>query len=164
MEEAINNLSSTSACGYDSITSSLVKCGKSSLATILAHIFYLSIRTEVFPRLWKEAKITPLYKSGDHDNPNNYRLPKVHKAGAPLRPIVASRGSIMYGIARRVADILAPLVGKNGYALKNSEDLAKQLGQLHLEDDEILVSFDVTALFTCVPVALSLDIINFTIG
>ena len=91
--------------------------------------------------------------------PKFYGLPKVHKAGAPLRPIVASRGSITYDVARFVADILAPIVGKNGYALKNSADLVKQLSNCQLDEDDVLVSFDVTALFTCVPVDKSLDII-----
>ena len=92
--------------------------------------------------------------------PKFYGLPKVHKTGAPLRPIVASRGSITYDVARYVADILAPIVGKNGYALKNSSDLVKQLNNCQLDEDDVLVSFDVTALFTCVPVDRSLEIIH----
>ena len=63
-------------------------------------------------------------------------------------------------MARYVADILAPIVGKNGYALKNSADLVKQLKDCKLDEDDVLVSFDVTALFTCVPVDKSLDIIH----
>ena len=91
--------------------------------------------------------------------PPFYGLPKVHKAGAPLRPIVASRGSITYVVARRVADILAPLVGKNGYALKNNADLVRQLNDCQLDETDVLVSHDVTALFTCLPVDQSLDMI-----
>ena len=56
--------------------------------------------------------------------------------------------------------LLAPIVGKNGYALKNSADLVKQLKDCKLDEDDVLVSFDVTALFTCVPVDRSLDIIH----
>ena len=69
-----------------------------------------------------------------------YGLPKVHKAGAPLRPIVASRGSITYHVARKVADILAPMVGNNGYALKNSSDLVTQMSEVELDEDEIRTS------------------------
>ena len=72
-------------------------------------------------------------------------FPKVHKADAPLRPIVASRGSITYAEAKFVADILAPLVGRDGYALKNSKDLVKQFSECQLDEGDILVSFDVTA-------------------
>ena len=91
--------------------------------------------------------------------PRFYGLSKVHKAGAPLRPIVAYRGSITYAVVGRVADILAPLVGKNGYALKNNTDLVHQLNDCQLNETDVLVSFDVTALFTCVPIDHSLDVI-----
>ena len=83
VEKAIDMLSSTSSSYYDGITSYLLKCSKPCLSGILVHIFNLSIRNKVFPALWKEAKITPLYKIGDHDNPTNYRpisiLPTVGK-------------------------------------------------------------------------------------
>ena len=92
--------------------------------------------------------------------PRFYGLPKVHKTGAPLRPIIASTGSLTYQVARHVADILAPLVGNNGYALKNSAEMVKDLGESQLGDTDVLVSFDVTALFTRVPVDKSLEIIS----
>ena len=38
-------------------------------------------------------------------------------------------------------------------------DLLKQLAELQLDEDELLVSFDVTALFICMPVDKALDII-----
>ena len=92
--------------------------------------------------------------------PRFYGLPKVHKPGAPLRPIVASRGSITYNVARHIADIISPLVGKNGYALKNSADMVDTLSNCTLDEEDILVSFDVTALFTKVPVEKSVDVIH----
>ena len=91
--------------------------------------------------------------------PRFYGFPKVHMAGAPLRPIVASRGSITYVVVRRIADILAPLVGKNGYALKNSAELVRQLNDCQLDKTDVLVLFGVTALLTCVPIDQSLDVI-----
>lgn len=44
--------------------------------------------------------------------PNIYGAPKIHKNGAPLRPIVNAIGSPMYSLAKYVANILASLVGK----------------------------------------------------
>ena len=41
-----------------------------------------------------------------------YCLPKIHKANAPLRPIVASRGSITYNAARVLTDVRVPLLAK----------------------------------------------------
>ena len=78
----------------------------------------------------------------------------------PLRPIVASRGSITYGVARYIADILSPLVGKTPRHLNNSTDLVNKLKDIRLEPDESLVSFDVSALFTSVSVEESLEIIR----
>ncbi len=91
--------------------------------------------------------------------PRFYGLPKVHKRDVPLRPIVASRGSITYETAKFVARILAPLVGKNGFSLKNSSEMVRELRECTLDETDVLVSYDVTALFTSVPVDQSLDII-----
>ena len=37
--------------------------------------------------------------------PKFYRLPKIHKRDIPLRPIVSSRGSINYEVAKEIARI-----------------------------------------------------------
>ena len=50
--------------------------------------------------------------------PRFYGLPKVHKEGIPLRPIVSSINSISYNCARYVADLLAPLVGNSEHHIK----------------------------------------------
>ena len=50
-------------------------------------------------------------------------------------------------------------MGVNGYALKNSAHLVESMKDLVLPEGTVLVSFDVTALFTKVPVARSLEII-----
>ena len=92
--------------------------------------------------------------------PKFYGLPKVHKQETPLRPIVASRGSITYNVARLLADILSPLVGHSEHHIQNSADLVKKLSNITLLPEECLVSYDVTALFTSVPVKESLEIIS----
>ena len=92
--------------------------------------------------------------------PNFYGLPKVHKPPCPLRPIGACRGSIMYGTAIWVAYILAPMVGKTPYHLQNSADLVNKLSQIRVDEYESLISFDVRALFTSVPVEESLTLIH----
>ena len=58
-----------------------------------------------------------------------------------------------------IAQILSPLVGKNQYALLNSATMVDELSNITLCETDVLVSFDVTALFTKVPVDKSLDII-----
>ncbi|XP_071476530.1 uncharacterized protein [Diadema antillarum] len=106
-----------------------------------------------------DIKYRQLYPTCE-EVPKFYGLPKVHKPTCPLRPIVACRGSISYDIARFVADIISPLVGQSDYHRQNSKDLVNKLSDLVLDQDEVMVSYDVTALFTCTPVKESLSIIK----
>ena len=39
----------------------------------LCHILNLSIESGTVPNIWKAAKVTPIYKSGNHERPENYR-------------------------------------------------------------------------------------------
>ena len=77
-----------------------------------------------------------------------YCTPKIYKQGTPLRPIVDYTGSIGYNTSRYLADILACVVGKTEYHVKNSRHLAQTLADITLDDDEILNSHDVVSLFT----------------
>ena len=54
--------------------------------------------------------------------PKCYGLPKVHKPDVPLRPIVASQGSPSYNLAKYLAEILKPLVGKSEHHVVNSKE------------------------------------------
>ena len=92
--------------------------------------------------------------------PRFYGLPKIHKPGTPLRPIVSCCGTTVHPTARHLADILTPLMGKSIHHVKNSVSFAKSLADLELDDDEIMVSYDVSSLFTAVPVNDAIQIIN----
>ena len=81
-----------------------------------------------------------------------YGLPKIHKPDVPLRPIVASQGSPTYNLAKYLAEILKPLVGKSEHHVVNYKEYISKIEQTKLDEDEILVSFDVVSLFTNVPV------------
>ncbi|XP_076454811.1 uncharacterized protein LOC143289648 [Babylonia areolata] len=63
----------------------------------------------------------------------------------------------MYETARFAADILSPLAEKTEHSIANSADLVKKLSLYH---SLMLVSYDVTALFTSVSVKDSIDIIR----
>ena len=54
--------------------------------------------------------------------PKFYGIPKIHKRDTPLRPIVSSRGSINYEVAKELSRILRPLVGKSPHHIKNTGD------------------------------------------
>ncbi|XP_068739082.1 uncharacterized protein [Montipora capricornis] len=87
-------------------------------------------------------------------------LPKIYKVNCPLRPIVSSIGTISYQIPRYVADILSPLVGKTEHYVKNSKAFAEEVRTLQVAPDEELRSYDVSALFTSVPVDKALVLIH----
>ncbi len=61
---------------------------------------------------------------------------------------------------RFVADTLSPLVGKTQHHLHNSVNLVKNLSPNRLDEDESIISFDVSVLFTSVPVEESLTLIR----
>ena len=84
--------------------------------------------------------------------PNFMAFPKIHKTGTPLRPIVSSRGSITYGVAKELSHIIKPLVGQSPHHLKNTQHFIQQLQGKRLQAGESITSFDVKALFTSVPV------------
>ena len=45
----------------------------SVISPSLAKLFNLCLNTETFPRIWKTAKVIPLYKDGEKADPDNYR-------------------------------------------------------------------------------------------
>ena len=92
--------------------------------------------------------------------PKFYGLPKIHKVGTPLRPIVSSRGSITYGVAKELAYIIKPLVGQSPHHLKNTQHFIQQLQGKKLELGEVITSFDVKALFTSVPLPPAIQIVK----
>ena len=92
--------------------------------------------------------------------PKFYGLPKIHKPDTPLRPIVSSCGSVTYGVAKELAKILKPLVGKSPHHINSTQDFVEQAKHFKLEAGECLSSYDVSALFTSVPIDPALKVIK----
>ena len=91
--------------------------------------------------------------------PHNFMVcPKATKQ-APLRPNVLSRSSVTYGVAKVLAKILRPLVGKLPHHIQGTKDFVNKVSQVTLLPGECLCSYDVSALFTSVPIDQSLNII-----
>ena len=97
-----------------------------------------------------EDRYRRLYPTGA-GSPKFYGLPKIHKPGMPLRPIVSSIGGVTYHTSKEVARILKPLVGKSEHHVKNTQDFIESIKGIHLSEDQCMVSYDVKALFTSVP-------------
>ena len=61
------------APGIDELPPGLLKDCADIIAGSLAYTIYLSIKTSTVPSVWKIAKITPVFKSGDLTKPENHR-------------------------------------------------------------------------------------------
>jgi len=92
--------------------------------------------------------------------PRAYGLPKIHKAGYPLRVIVSSSGSPLHNLALFLHKILSKSLPPAFSYIKNSSQLLKTLSNLHIPNDCCLASFDVVSLFTNVPTDMVLEIIE----
>ena len=91
--------------------------------------------------------------------PKFYGLPKIHKKNIPLMPIVSIIGSVSYGMAKELARIIKPLMGCSHH-VNNSKQFADEMKEIKLEEGECITSYNVTALFTSIPVPSALDIIK----
>ena len=61
------------AMGVDKFSARILKIAAPVIAPFIAKLMNRSIESCVFPIRWKTAKVTPLFKSGDRDDLNNYR-------------------------------------------------------------------------------------------
>ena len=73
---------------------------------------------------------------------------------------MSSCGSVTYGIAKEHAKILKPLVGKSPHHITSTQVFVEQAKKIILEPEECLSSYDVSALFTSVPIDPALTIIK----
>ena len=112
--------------------------------------------------LKKSSKISEetykLLRSSDGLAPQLYGLPKIHKEGVPLRPIVSFVNSPTYNVSRYLARVLSPVVGNTDNTVKNSQHFAEFIRGQTLDADQMLVSFDVVSLFTKIPVDLAIKV------
>ena len=90
-----------------------------------------------------------------------YGTPKMHKFSSSdsflkLRLIVSSIGTFNYNLARFLCDLLSPLV-PNDYSCKDTFSFVSQIKNANLSR-KFLVPYDVTSLFTNIPLQENIDI------
>ena len=73
-----------------------------------------------------------------------------------LRPIVSSIGTFNYNLARFLCDLLSPLV-LNDYSCKDTFSFVSQIKNTNLSK-KLFVFYDVTSLFTNIPLPETIDI------
>ena len=83
ISELLHNLNPAKSTGLDGVSANMLKSTTTSIAASLTKLFNMSIATGCFPKDWKRARITPIFKSSDSSLPKNYRpisiLPIVSK-------------------------------------------------------------------------------------
>jgi hypothetical protein len=77
--------------------------------------------------------------------PRIHGLPKIHKEGVLLRPIINCISSPTHNLAKYLAGLLKPLVGHSMHHIINTEMFIHKLSDIKLQKTDILVSFDVTS-------------------
>ena len=51
----------------------MLKYSSNKLKLAILKLFNLVLKSGIYPTIWNEGLITPIFKSGDNLNPNNYR-------------------------------------------------------------------------------------------
>ena len=79
-----------------------------------------------------------------------YGLAKVHKKNTPIRPVLSMPGSAYHKVAKQVAEWLTAV--PECKINSSTTSVCEKLKSVRLEPDEIVISFDVSSLYTNVPV------------
>ena len=110
---------------------------------------------------WSKLHYNILLPTGNSSPvPRFYGLPKIHKANCPMCPIVSACGMATYQLAKFLTKILQGYTGITPSFVKDSKSFSEHLRSVHIGEDEELVSFDISALFTSILVPTALDVIN----
>nr|VZI53030.1 unnamed protein product [Spirometra erinaceieuropaei] len=89
-----------------------------------------------------------------------YGLPKVHKDGAPLRPIVSLKRTPTYGLVKWLFRCLKFLTAESDTTVSSSAQFLEELKGVSLHPNEVMVSIDITSVFTSVPQDLANETIE----
>ena len=119
--------------------------------------FLCKLKQKIF---FNETEYDKLYPSGSA-SVRMYSTPKTNKFSSidslsKLCPIVSSKGTFNYNLSRFLCDLLSPLV-PNDYSCEDTFYFASQVKNPNLFR-KFLVSYDVTSLFTNIPLQETIDI------
>ena len=114
--------------------------------------------------LFQAGKVKkPLYdelRASLNPLPRFYGRAKVHQVGCPVRRGTSAVGTATYNVSSHIAKILAPLVGKTKKTVKIGSDLVESIVDIEIQDDETMISYDIEALYTSLPIGSVLEIVR----
>ena len=73
VKKNLSKINCSKSCGIDNLQGKFLKLAAQVISTSLLIIYNLSLKTGIFPEKWKQARVTPIFKSGDDTNCDNYR-------------------------------------------------------------------------------------------
>lgn len=73
LQDNIKSLNTKKACGIDGILNEMIKFTDLKFQIAILKLFNIVLSSGIFPNIWNQGLITPLHKSGDKFDPNNYR-------------------------------------------------------------------------------------------
>ena len=123
--------------------------------------------SELAMRLFKENKVSELqkYDMCSIDNLAYARgQPKLHKAGTPMRIITCTRATITSSISRYTFNMIRQLRETVKKCVLNTGELLTQLSQVQMEEDDRLVSLDVSDMFNNIDTDKAIELIVERIG
>ena len=86
-----------------------------------------------------------------------YGLPKVHKPGAPLRPILSAIGTAGYNLSKFLLPMMKPITS-NSYTVQDSFSFSKEIQNFPNSSNYFMASFDIKSLFTNIPLDETIQI------
>lgn len=86
--------------------------------------------------------------------PKPFATVKLHKTNLPIRVITNGINSPSYNMAKYLNEICKKAVPNTKYNIKNSFELVDRLKNIRLDESDIMVSFDIVAMFNSIPLGL----------
>ena len=94
--------------------------------------------------------------------PRMYGLQKIHKPGVPLRPILSMINAPQHELAKWLSEVLKPVVAKySAHTIRDTFQFCSDItefDQQHGAKELFMCSFDVTSLFTNIPLEETIGI------
>ena len=134
-----------------------IKIKKDPTSSVVSQIIKLSVLRD--NKLIDQQQYLKLKPTGSQPR-RFYGLPRIHKDRIPVRPIVSYTGTPLYEVLKYIAEILKPYGKQKEQHTNNSKSFSTFICQQTIEPDEIMVSFDVTSLYTTIPIDQALLIIE----
>ena len=96
-------------------------------------------------------KTASMIKTKDPKTPKFYTMPKIHKKNNPGRPVISSINCHTANISKFVDYHLQEHVKKLPSYVKDTTDFINKISDLTIPEDSILVTMDVSSLYTNIP-------------